>query len=229
VIDHLVLPILEDFKPDLVVNSAGQDNHYSDPITNMNFSAQGYAQLSSRLDPDIAVLEGGYSIQGALPYVNLGIALAMAGLDFSSVREPNFDPKRIRQSAQISDYVPKLCEAILNLYRNPPTERDEWVIENGFYVRSKEIFYDTDQIAEHQVESLRDCPDCRGWLKYESSSNRNPKSLGVEVPLTACGRCEEEGREEYDRARADSGYFRVQMINRRAKEYLQFPVTEHRG
>ena len=27
-------------------NSAGQDNHYSDPITNMNFTAQGYAILN---------------------------------------------------------------------------------------------------------------------------------------------------------------------------------------
>ena len=44
----------------------------------MNFTARGYAELNHRLDPDIAVLEGGYSIEGALPYVNLGIILAMA-------------------------------------------------------------------------------------------------------------------------------------------------------
>ena len=78
-IDNMVLPILKDFKPEIIVNSAGQDNHYSDPITNMNFSAMGYAILNDRLAPHIAVLEGGYSIQGALPYVNLGIVLAMAG------------------------------------------------------------------------------------------------------------------------------------------------------
>ncbi len=34
-----MLPVLKDFAPDLVVNSAGQDNHYTDPITNMAFSA----------------------------------------------------------------------------------------------------------------------------------------------------------------------------------------------
>ncbi|HBK53337.1 MAG TPA: histone deacetylase, partial [Syntrophomonas wolfei] len=27
-IDELILPMLEDFKPDIVINSAGQDNHY---------------------------------------------------------------------------------------------------------------------------------------------------------------------------------------------------------
>ena len=65
-LENVVLPILEDFKPDLIINSAGQDNHYSDPLTNMNFSAQGYAILNERLNPDIAVLEGGYSIEGAI-------------------------------------------------------------------------------------------------------------------------------------------------------------------
>ncbi len=35
VIDNIVLQILADFKPDLIINSAGQDNHYSDPLTNM--------------------------------------------------------------------------------------------------------------------------------------------------------------------------------------------------
>ncbi len=45
VMENAVMPILEDFKPDLIINSAGQDNHFTDPITNMNFSAQGYAAL----------------------------------------------------------------------------------------------------------------------------------------------------------------------------------------
>ncbi|MGA7877370.1 MAG: histone deacetylase, partial [Desulfoferrobacter sp.] len=64
-LEHGILPILEEFKPDIIINSAGQDNHYTDPITSMNFSAQGYAQLTHLLKPDIAVLEGGYAIEGA--------------------------------------------------------------------------------------------------------------------------------------------------------------------
>ena len=91
VLDNVVMPILDDYKPDIIINSAGQDNHYSDPITNMNFTAQGYAKLNHILSPDIAVLEGGYTIEGALPYMNLGIILAMAGLDYSNVHDPDYD------------------------------------------------------------------------------------------------------------------------------------------
>ena len=87
-IEHAVLPMLADFKPDLVINSAGQDNHFTDPLANMKLSAQGYAALNRALDPDIAVLEGGYAIRGALPYVNLGICLALAGLDAGDIRPP---------------------------------------------------------------------------------------------------------------------------------------------
>ena len=86
VLDHLVLPILDEFQPELVVNSAGQDNHYSDPLANMSFSAQGYAVLNKKLAPDIAVLEGGYSVETALPYVNLGIIMAMAGIPRLNLR-----------------------------------------------------------------------------------------------------------------------------------------------
>ena len=76
VIDNLVLPVLDEFQPELVVNSAGQDNHYTDPLANMAFSARGYALLNEKLSPDIAVLEGGYSVETALPYVNMGIIMA---------------------------------------------------------------------------------------------------------------------------------------------------------
>ncbi|MDF2572900.1 MAG: hdaH [Sporomusa sp.] len=73
VLDNLVLPVLEDFSPDIIINSAGQDNHYSDPLANMAVTAQGYARLAEKLKADIAVLEGGYSIEDALQKKLLGI------------------------------------------------------------------------------------------------------------------------------------------------------------
>jgi len=102
VLDNLILPILQDFAPEIVINSAGQDNHYTDPLANMKVSAQGYARLNEKLKPDIAVLEGGYAVETALPYVNTGIILAMAGLDYSHVVEPDYDPERLRQTPEKS-------------------------------------------------------------------------------------------------------------------------------
>lgn len=124
---NVVLPLLEAFKPDLVINSAGQDNHYTDPLTNMQLSAHGYAAMNALLNPHIAVLEGGYSIRGALPYVNLGICLALAGLPFEHVHEPDHDAKALRQRPQVTEYISRLCDDVLNQYHNPPSRPSEAV------------------------------------------------------------------------------------------------------
>lgn len=182
VIENVVVPILEDFRPDLIINSAGQDNHFSDPITNMNVSAQGYARLNQMLNPDIAVLEGGYSIQGALPYVNLGIALAMAGLEYSFVREPDYDPEAIRQEKRITEYIKKMSMAALDGYFNPPTAHMSREKQGEYFVRSKEIFYDTSFITERQREFLLDCDQCPGLLRMETSSSKTKNCLGLEIP-----------------------------------------------
>ncbi|HRZ28129.1 MAG TPA: histone deacetylase, partial [Spirochaetota bacterium] len=219
-IDNIVLPILADFKPELIINSAGQDNHYTDPITNMNFSAQGYAILNEKLNPDIAVLEGGYSIQGALPYVNLGIVLAMAGVDYSMVREPDYNYEALRQDRNISGYIEKVADAVLDAYRNPP--KDKNAVKYGDYnVRKKQIYYDTDGIRESQIESVMACKKCPGVLHIESSSSANPLSFGIEIPFGACRSCRDEGLRVFRDAKDSRKYRTIHFINRFDKEYIR--------
>ena len=223
VIDHCVKPILDDFKPDLVINSAGQDNHYGDPITNMNFSAAGYAKLNHRLNPDIAVLEGGYSIQGALPYVNLGIVLAMAGLDYSAVREPDYDPEALRQDARITEYIARLCELTRKNYFNPPPLK---VKPNQYDTRSKMVYYDTDGISDQQVEQVMVCPDCPGVRHLISKTVINSTCMGIEIPFHACQRCRDEGYRLLDEARREFRGRAVKFINRRDQEYISINEFE---
>jgi acetoin utilization deacetylase AcuC-like enzyme len=219
VVDHLILPILEDFKPDLIINSAGQDNHYTDPITDMNFTAPGYALLNEKLNPDIAVLEGGYSIQGALPYVNLGICLAMAGLDYSGVREPDHAAAEARNDPKNLEYMKDLSEKILKLYFDPPKDKLKGEESEGFFVRSKDIWYDTDNISESQIESVKLCEDCAGVLKIESWSTVNPLSVGIEIPIKACDKCRDQGLRLFEEAQVKGNYRFMQLINRKDKQY----------
>jgi acetoin utilization deacetylase AcuC-like enzyme len=219
-IDEVVLPLLEDFKPDIVVNSAGQDNHYTDPITNMNCSAQGYALLNEKLKPHIAVLEGGYAIQGALPYVNLGICLAMAGVDYSSVAEPGYDPAKWRQDARTTAYIEELCRQMPRVYFDPPALKDG-VTEGKWYHRNKSIYYDTDGLQEVQKESLHLCGKCRGLLKIESQVGA-VRCLGVEIPLGACEQCHALGHQITEEAQLKSQFRYTQLINRVDKEYTRY-------
>jgi acetoin utilization deacetylase AcuC-like enzyme len=199
-VNHVVMPILEEFQPDIIVNSAGQDNHYSDPITNMNFSAQGYAQLTEILSPDIAVLEGGYSIEGALPYVNVGIVLALAGVDYSQVKEPNYDPDSIRQTPAVSEAIEKIGDSVLTIWQQRADIKDQLMEKTDPRQRTRNIFYDTDGIRESQKELIQICPDCAGALRIDSSSDRGNRILAVHIPRKACKKCQEIGYQWYERA-----------------------------
>jgi len=208
-IEHAILPILEDYGPDLVINSAGQDNHYTDPITNMRFTAQGYARLTELLDPDIVVLEGGYSIQDALPYVNLGLLLALAGVDYSHVREPDYDPEAFRERSETRDYIKSACETALHGYFNPSRNP-----EHGRYIeRERQIYYDTDGITEQRRDSVMVCDRCRGVRAVETRSPVCPLSLGVEVPAGACERCRDLAAQLAHDAKSNGAYHKVKIID----------------
>jgi hypothetical protein len=168
VLDQLVLPMLADFRPDLVINSAGQDNHYSDPLASMAVTAQGYARLTEKLRADIAVLEGGYSIEDALPYVNAGIILAMANLDYSRVVEPDIG-RCPRQSPEQTACVDRLIRQWRDLWGNREILRREARAKAGdFSTRQRRIYYDDSGIDEVQTETVRLCPHCQGYLTIAS-------------------------------------------------------------
>ncbi|MCX6668412.1 MAG: histone deacetylase [Methanothrix sp.] len=203
VLDNLILPVLEEFKPDLILNSAGQDNHYTDPLANMRFSANGYARLNEKLAPDLCVLEGGYAIETALPYVNTGIIQAMAGLDYTHVREPDFVPGRFVQSGEMIQEIERTVAQVQKIW----DERDELVKSaleelGDFYRRRKCIFYDTDMINESQEESVRLCPNCAGYMTISSQAQRNYGILNsafcVSLPRRACSSCREDAQEEFE-------------------------------
>lgn len=197
VMDRVILPILEEFKPDFVINSAGQDNHYTDPITNMRFTAQGYALLNEKLSPDIAVLEGGYSIEHALPYVNVGIILAMAGLDYSHVREPDFNPNSIKQSDEIRKHIEQEAVQIYSLWKNRESMKKNLVGSARYTKRKKNIYYDTDGIREHQEETVRICDQCGGLVMIDSKADTGNRIFAIIIPRMSCPDCRQHGEEIY--------------------------------
>lgn len=128
-LEEIIIPLAEEFMPDAIAISAGQDNHFSDPLTGLALTAQGYARIMQEMcivadsicfGRLIAVLEGGYSVEGGLPYTNLGVIAAMAGQDISGIREPyiyqEMLQKRISHDAfsksikMVSDLKKKLAD-----------------------------------------------------------------------------------------------------------------------
>lgn len=234
VLDELILPVLAEFAPELVVNSAGQDNHYTDPLANMAFSAQGYARLNEKLKPDLAVLEGGYAIETALPYVNLGIILAMAGLDYSWVREPDYPGGGLREAGENKAYLRELVAQLKKIWRQRGRIMDaSYRPEGDFFIRRRSIYYDTDQIRETQEERVRRCPDCPGYTAINSRANRygvpEETVYAISIPWRACPHCQEEARAEYGRVRETPGVYRHLYLQDKPRDaYFHYEVATGR-
>ena len=145
----------------------------------------------------IAVLEGGYSIEGALPYVNVGIILAMAGLDYSHVREPDFNPESIRQSGEITKHIRETTKDVLDLWKKRESFKAGIVKGAKYARRNRNIYYDTDGIREQQEETVRICDDCGGFIAIDSMASTGNRIFAVIIPSRSCDLCRLEGERAF--------------------------------
>ena len=197
--DGLISHILEDFQPELIINSAGQDNHFSDPLASMSVTAQGYARLADKLQADIAVLEGGYSIESALPYVNTGIILAMAGMDYSKVVEPDLSMLRV-QDKRCNQRVDQLIEQVGDIYFNRANTQKELLEKcGGIWQRRKGIYYDEEGIREQQIETVHYC-SCGGYFTIQTAAEGtrfgDQSAFIVCLPRYICTKCRQQAYDE---------------------------------
>jgi acetoin utilization deacetylase AcuC-like enzyme len=194
VLENWVLPRLREFEPELIINSAGQDNHFTDPLASMNVTARGYGKITELLQADLAVLEGGYSIQGALPYVNLAILLALAGEDYSNVIET---AQLTRPQVSFSEFKTYLQ----NLQIKHRQAESDWIIreearlpQGKWVIIPHPVYYDTEGFQENRFDYVRLCNNCGGTVYIESQSPLDGTNNAlVRIPFAACPVCSQAG------------------------------------
>ncbi len=219
VIENLVLPVLEEFKPEIVINSAGQDNHFTDPITNMNISARGYARLNELINPDIAVLEGGYSVEGALPYTNCGIIMAMAGIDYSGVIEPDYDENEIMESESIMRRIEKVVSEVLARWQMKDELRKKHLEGKSVLSFRRSVYYDEAGIMEYQNEQIYICKDCNSFTIIDSEGDYY-RILAFILSYDICEKCRKKAEEKLHKA--NRGYYNyIYWHDKQNDEYLR--------
>ncbi len=160
---------------------------------------QFHARLTEMLQPDIVVLEGGYSIQNALPYVNLGLILALAGLDISGVKEPDFDAAHFRESEATQTYTRKLVQLQWDVWQRRHdllNERDQIFGQDDQFTRTRQVHYDSDGLLETREEIFYRCKTCPGIWEIISSGKSNFSQnhiQGIHIPGIACESCHSKG------------------------------------
>ena len=89
-LDRVALPVIEQFAPQLLIVSAGQDGHAADPLSDQLISAGGFhafaervAALARRLAIGLVVVhEGGYNVS-TLPMLDRSIVAGLGGFDIA--------------------------------------------------------------------------------------------------------------------------------------------------
>ena len=86
--ETVILPRLEDFKPDLIVISAGFDAHQRDPLANLNLLEADFGWATQKLmqlaetsagGRVVSVLEGGYDLDALADSVAEHVVALMRG------------------------------------------------------------------------------------------------------------------------------------------------------
>ncbi len=184
--------IINDFqaRPDYQFRRPGQ-SFYRSPSPTCVFPAQGYANLTEALNPDIAVLEGRLCHPGRPALRQSGNLLwpwpeLRPERKFTSriSRKPRSASRQ--KSANISNcsatgFPRPLLPSAKNTDRGQERQR--------LVDKTQAHLYDTDMIRENQLERFRLCDSCPGLAVTESSSDRVKTSLCVHLPRHSCPKC----------------------------------------
>ncbi|MDI7861450.1 histone deacetylase family protein [Rhizobiaceae bacterium n13] len=83
-----ILPALDNFRPDLIIISAGFDAHYRDPLAQLNLVGEDFDWVTGRVleaadksagNRVVSILEGGYDLEGLAESAGLHILRMMKG------------------------------------------------------------------------------------------------------------------------------------------------------
>lgn len=116
IFDEVLLPIAHEYDPDLVLVSAGQDAHASDPLGGMNLTTRGYEAMTRKLSsipaPMVLALEGGYNVEA----LAASVLAILTGLEDLGVRVE--DPLGEQEGRSVEDDIQRVKEQ----------HRDQWSI-----------------------------------------------------------------------------------------------------
>ncbi len=105
--NHIVVPVIQQYKPQFILVSTGFDAHYTDPVASLSVSSSTYLKIFEKvlnlasqfcMGKTVGVLEGGYSLS-YLGKMTAGVVGRMAGIAYT-VRDkhPAATPEIRRQA-----------------------------------------------------------------------------------------------------------------------------------
>lgn len=116
--DQIVIPITQQYKPELILVSVGFDGYYADPVGALSLSAHIYTKVFSKIlnlasqfcnGKLVAILEGGYHLK-ALGRMASSVIAKMAGVPYTLRSERSWQPsaRLVRRAERVVDEVKRV-------------------------------------------------------------------------------------------------------------------------
>ena len=126
--------------------------------------------------------------------------LAMAGIDYSHVKEPDYDKSKFKQSVEISEQIKRLSDTIYERWQNREILRENMIDGMDNIQTSKQIYYDTDGILEEQTQNFTMCQKCSGVNTIDSRCDKGYHIYAITIPNDSCPKCVDYGHRLYKNA-----------------------------
>ena len=116
ILNEIVIPLIRNYKPELIVISAGQDSHRDDSLSELCLTEEGYAKMTQMLKNEanelcrgrlVVELEGGYNLE-SLKKSNYAIINTLRGT------EAKISDKQVKTS--VSEIVRSLKNILVNYH-----------------------------------------------------------------------------------------------------------------
>ncbi len=117
-LDQIILPMLQEFKPEYILFSAGFDGHYKDQLTNLGYTSQGYGKIIEKVLPIAEeyakgrmslTLEGGYNL-GAQSNSIVNVMSILSGGSMVVEDDEQDDPRCVEYTE--NKLIPNLKELL---------------------------------------------------------------------------------------------------------------------
>lgn len=125
--NQIVVPIIQQYKPQFILVSTGFDNHYRDPVASLSLSALSYVEIFRKIlelaskfcaGKLVAILEGGYNLR-FLGKMAVSVVARMAEVSYPiKDKRPVAGPGLRKRAEKIIEEVKRVQSPFWNLQSN---------------------------------------------------------------------------------------------------------------
>jgi acetoin utilization protein AcuC len=124
VFEEIIEPVAKKFRPQIIIRNGGSDPHFSDPLTNLNLTIEGFKMIGEKTRKlaeicngrEIELIASGYNLQ-VLSYCWTALISKLLGLKIE-IQEPIRVPEIKEPIEEVNELIEKIKKEFKKYWKN---------------------------------------------------------------------------------------------------------------